>query len=382
MGVVIIISHMKSRGSTNLRVADQNRGVVDNTMKMDLFNETCNSTFTGHQKNIVLIVKSGTGLISFILCLIAVSLVFYMRLYKNFTYRLAMYQILSSLCVTVVEVGHITLLNYDNHIYYHIACKSVSFLMEYAMWIKLLFTLCLVFHLFCLAVCLKNFKKLEIGYVLFSILFPLLFSWIPFIHNSYGVAGAWCWIRDWKDDCANEKYLEGIIEQFVLWYVPVFISLTLSVVAVFIILIVLAQRAYANKNPENEYLIENHERNQNKKVIKELLPLLAYPVIFYVLVLFPLVDRIHSAISPNASFELALVHSITTSLWGFFSSWALIIHILVMRQLKKKHRVQFKEQPITSVANIGNVIYTTYTEGSTNAGTKYSIPSESDIDNE
>ena len=339
----------------------------------------CNNTFTTNQKNYILIAWSGNGMLSLIMCLIAVSLVFCLRLYKTFTYRLAMYQILSSLCLSAVEASYLTLLNYNGDIYYQIACKTTAFLVEYFLWIKLLFTICLIFHLFCLAVCLKNFRRLEIGYVLFSILFPLLYTWIPFIHNSFGVAPAWCWIRDWKDDCATQKYLEGIIEQFVLWYGPLFVSLTLSVVAVFTILIVLAQRAYTNKNPELECLIENHERNQNKKAMKELLPLLAYPVIFYILALFSLINRVYSAISSNASFELALVHSITTSLWGFCSSWALIIHILVMRLLKKR-RVQLKQLPITAVPNIG-VMYTTYTEGSTNAWTKYSMPSESDIDN-
>ena len=343
-------------------------------------NFTCNNTFTEDQKNIVLIVKSGTGLISLIMCLIATSLVFWFSLYKYFTYRLAMYQILSSLCLSVVEVSFLTLLNYDDDdTYQQKVCKTTGFLLEYLLWIKLLFTICLVFHLFCLAVCLKNFQKLEIGYVLFSILFPLLCTWIPFIHNSFGFAGAWCWIRNWKDDCATQKYLEGIIEQFVLWYGPLFVSLTLSVIAVFIILIVLAQRAYAHRNQEIECLIENHERNQNKKAIKELLPLLAYPVIFYVLWLFPLINRIYNAISPNANLEFAVAHTSSESLWGFFSSCALIIHILVMRKLKKKKRVQMKEH---SISNNGTVIFTTYTEGSTNARTKYSVPDESDIDND
>ena len=161
---------------------------------------------------------------------------------------------------------------------------------------------------------------------------PLLYSWIPFIHNSFEVAGVWCWIRDWKDDCATEKYLERIIEQFALWYGPLFISLTISVAAVLIILIVLTQRAYAHRNLKIECLVENHKQNQNKQAIKELLPLSTYPVIFYVFTLFSLSDRIYSSISSNASFELALVHSITTSLWGFCSSLALI---LVIRQLKR-----------------------------------------------
>ena len=303
----------------------------------------CNNTFTKDQKNLVLLVMGGNGFLSSIMCLIAVSMVICMKLYKNFIYRLAMYQILSSLCVSAVQTSFITLVNYNGNIYYQIACKTISFLMEYLLWIKLLFTICLVFHFFCLAVCLKNLEKLEIGYVLFSILFPLLYSWIPFIHNSFGVVGAWCWIRSWKDDCANEKYLEGIIEQFALWYGPLFISLSLTIVAVFITLIVLAQRGYRHKNLEFEPLIENRERNKIWKAIKELLPLLVYPVIFYVLSLFPLIDRIHSAISPNVSFGWAFAHSITEPLYGFFSSWALIIHILVAQHIKKNKISSIKE---------------------------------------
>ena len=342
-------------------------------------NFTCNYTFTKYQKNMALIAWSVTGLLSLIMSSIAVSVVLCLRLYKYFTYRLAMYQVLSSLCLSAVESSFLALLNYDDDTYHQIACKTIAFLLEYFLWIKLLFTICLVFHLFCLAVWLKNFQKLEIGYVLFSILFPLLHSWIPFIHNSYGVSGAWCWIRDWKNDCATQKYLEGIIEQFVLWFVPLFVSMTVTVVAVFIIIIVLAKRAYAHNSSENECL---YESNQNKKAIKELLPLLAYPVIFYVLSLFPIIDRIYSATSINNNVGWAVAHGLSEGLWGFCSSWALIIHILVMRQLKAKKRVEMKECLVsTKRYKVKGVIYTKYTDGSTNARTKYSIPAESDIDN-
>ena len=354
---------------------------------MDVFGEDstilpCNHSFTKEQKKILLLTRSGTAFVSFTMCLIVVSIVFCLRLYKYFTYRLALYQIMSSMFLSLGQVSAIAILNYDGNTRQKIACKTTSFLLVYFEWTKLLFTICLVFHLFSLAVCLKNFKKLEIGYVLFSILFPLLYTWIPFIHNSYGVAGAWCWIRDWKDDCATQKYLEGIIEHFALWYGPLFISLTLSVVAVFIILIVLARRAFAHDNSEREYLVENQERYQIKKAIKELLPLLAYPVIFFILSMFPIINRVYSAISAKVSFQLALAHAFTESLWGFFSSWALIIHIFVVRQLKKKKCVNNKELPshTTAVAATGTIIYTTYTEISTNARTKYIIPAESDID--
>ena len=112
---------------------------------------------TQEQKNHILLAKSGTGILSLAMCLFAVSLVFCLRLDKYFTYRLAMYQILSSLCLSVVEVSALTLFNYDGDVYQQIACKTTAFLLEYFMWIKLLFTICPVFHLslFCLAVCLS-----------------------------------------------------------------------------------------------------------------------------------------------------------------------------------------------------------------------------------
>ena len=96
--------------------------------------------------------------------------------------------------------------------------------------------------------------------------------------------------------------------------------------------------------------------------------------------LFPLIDRVYNAISSNAQFELSFGHALTESLWGFCSSWALIIHILVM---KKKKCIHIREHAsLTKVAVDTDLIYTTYTEGSTNARTKYSIPDESYIDNE
>ena len=74
----------------------------------------CNNNFTKEQKNEVLIAKSATGLLTLTMCLIAVSFVCFLRLHKYFTYRLALYQILSSLCLGVVELSFLTLLNYDS----------------------------------------------------------------------------------------------------------------------------------------------------------------------------------------------------------------------------------------------------------------------------
>ena len=61
--------------------------------------------------------------------------------------------------------------------------------------------------------------------------------------------------------------------------------------------------------------------------MKGLLPLLAYPVIFFVLALFPLINRLYGAISPHDSFGLMMAHAITEALWGSCSALVLIGHI-------------------------------------------------------
>ncbi len=103
-----------------------------------------------------------------------------------------------------------------------ISCHAVGVLKVYSMWVKLLFTLWLMFHLFCYVVLLKNLNKLEWLYITSTISFPLVcIVWIPFIDDNYGLSGGWCFIHMYKDDCATVKNKEGIAEVFALFYIPI-----------------------------------------------------------------------------------------------------------------------------------------------------------------
>ena len=79
-------------------------------------------------------------------------------------------------------------------------------------------------------------------------------------------------------------------------------------------------------------LIRQEQNHNNKTALKELLPLLAYPIIFFVLALFPLIDRIYDAILSQGFYLLILAHLITiASCFFFFSGMALLVHILLLR---------------------------------------------------
>ena len=294
------------------------------------------SSLTTHQRTILLWTLGGTAMVSVSMCLIALSVVVCLKSYRFFSYRLAAYQVLSSLVFNITQILALSLLGDDDSLYYEIACRADAFLLQYTVWVKLLFTLCLSFHFFCLTVFLKSFENWESIYILVSILFPFLPACIPFIHYNYGLVGAWCWIKEWKHDCATNHYLEGTIEQSVLWYGPLFVSLILVVISFMIIPVVIACRACRKRQDDEAALLGSEEKQV--KAIKRLLPLLAYPLMFLLLAIFPLVNRIFSPTSQYASYRLALAHAITEPSWGIFTSIAILMHIGLEQRMIKRRR--------------------------------------------
>ena len=61
-------------------------------------------------------------------------------------------------------------------------------------------------------------NRWEVAFLVSAFILPLLFDWIPFTTNSYGVFGTWCWIRIFESDCS--KHTAGLWELIWLWNVP------------------------------------------------------------------------------------------------------------------------------------------------------------------
>lgn len=339
----------------------------------------CNSTspYSPHQKNIILLIMGGTGILSVLTCVIAVMSVFCLCLVKQFSYRLAVYQVMATLFYSISMSSVLLLLNYDNRsLFSVVSCKIVAFIIHYSMWIKLLFTLWLSFHLFSYVVFLKNFQKLEIVYVTTSVLLPLIHAWIPFIHNKYGLVGAWCYIRTWKDDCESEKDLQGIVEVFTLFYGPIIISLILNTFAIFIMFVVMLRRVYKDRQQENVPLLTT--RHQKLQALKHLLPLLAYPIIYLFLLISPLIDRIYDAVSRRPSYALVIAHVFTGSLMGVFAGSALLIHVCYLQTSKIKRDTPRE----TLTRNKSSPYLIIETNTAVPADTHYSVPNESKVDAE
>ena len=231
------------------------------------------------------------GLSSTVVCATSAVLVFVFKLHVYFVHRLALYQVLAAFfygLALTFELLFLVVRNDDEKNRW--LCETVSFFFLYFSWVKLLFTAWLVVHLFCQAVFYKDpqkdHKSYEVLCVIISIMAPLLFTWIPFVSEAYGPAGAWCWIESWKDNCIDNISIAGVIEQFLLWYGPAMICSIVESIAIIVIVL----RLLFCYRPDD--VQEASAKEKRHKAFKELLPLLAYPIIFCVLLIPPLINRI------------------------------------------------------------------------------------------
>ena len=259
--------------------------------------------------------------ISVATCLVALSSVFYLQLHRQFLYRLAAYLVMASLLHAVITLCQLAFLNYNDSKY--TPCIAIGYLHQLAVWMKACFGCWITFHLFCFAVLLKNMRKLEPLYVISSILVPIVVSSIPLITKSYGPTGEWCWIQRKK---CGRNYLTGFVEQIAEWYGPVFVILVVQCIAMLTMMVTVFYRAH-RKSGENVF-----GREQSKKAFRQLLPLVAYPVLFCILIIPPLISRVYSFAEATPNEGLLILTTICLPAWSFSAGVSLIVHIGVLRR--------------------------------------------------
>ena len=93
-------------------------------------------------------------------------------------------------------------------------------------------------------------NKLEIACYVSVLVLPLLFDWVPFITNSYGPFGPWCWIQV-ESNCSKHEAAHW--EEIGLWIAPAGLVLLLAFGLLTASLFLLC---YAMKNTKLQKLIE------------------------------------------------------------------------------------------------------------------------------
>lgn len=277
--------------------------------------EQC-SPFQSEEYVIVALVSAGSATISFLACIVVILLIMILKKYLFFVQRLILY-----LCFASLVNSFAILLRFQQikdllpqvdrkSDGLHILCVITAFIDQTSAWAQTIAICCITLNLLLNAVFKKDTEKLELFYIGFIAVFPLVLNWIPFLHNTYGEAGAWCWIRNTDEDCNRLEF--GNYLQLFLWYVPSTILLVAVILVYFFIIIWVSRQRHkwaGRFDPETE--------RKKEDIQKEVIPLLFYPLGYLIINIFPLVNRIQGFIAVDAPiYPLWILHAIISPLQG------------------------------------------------------------------
>ena len=294
------------------------------------FSSSSNNTFvecsvfdTGDYVTVA-IVSSGSAFLSCLFCIVVIGLIFFLKKHYFFIQRLVLYLSIAALISSLSMVLRLHRIWYQQQTEaLKAVCIVSAFTNQTSTWSLLMAFTAITFTLLTAVVFQKSTARLEWIYVIMIFLFPLTYNWIPFLYDTYGQAGAWCWIRNvnYDDNCTEHEF--GTILQYALWYGTGYGLMTiLLLVYIFILVCVLRQKLKRQDTATKE---------AQEKLHQEVLPLLFYPICVLMLNIFPLINRIYGTVTKgDPVYALWILHAALSPLQGGFIA---LIYVLDRRTL-------------------------------------------------
>lgn len=271
-----------------------------------------NHTATPYQaelyQRIVVDIRVSVSCFSFVGSLFVIGLIWLFKKYKFFVQRLILYLSISAfLSSTAYIMGRV---DYDpsSHALMKF-CEFQGFWLLLTDWMVVLSIFCVTFNLLWSVFTEKRHEKIEIFYVAFTFLAPIPISCIPFIHNSFGPSGAWCWIQSIRDNCTPDRFAKYL--QFGVWYVPQYIII-FSLFVMYIVIIVKLKTKVKSWQGTYDPNVERKKALLNG----EIKPLVWYPTVYFVVCIFPLINRIYFSATDQPQLVLYVLHVLSAPLQG------------------------------------------------------------------
>ena len=303
-------------------------------------NTSVNCSLFDYKKFVLVTAVSVTpGSVSLMACLFAIFIIILFKKWQTFGQRLILYLMIST---TLLSLGIVLRVAFSGDIVNTTIrgfCAFAGFEGLVASWMAMNATTAITIYVFLGIVCNKLTEKYEILYILFIFVLPLVFNWIPFINNTYGHAGLWCWIRS-VDVNSCEILVFGQDLQLGLYYVPMFIILA------FWFLLYLAILCKLQGNSKRWKGISTDTDEHRNKILKsETIYLLVYPIIDIILSIPFIIARILGWADPVHPVPLPLLYfaTIFVSLYGAVTVLAFMLESSTRQRLRWSHiRAAFK----------------------------------------
>ena len=271
-------------------------------------NSNC-SGFTGNQILLLSTITSSVAAMSFVCCVCAIFVIILFKKYLFFTQRMILYLNIAALLSALARIINNIEISTSTPIQKEY-CIATGFLDQYSSSCFLTAITSFTIDIFLQAIFSLNTQRAEVIYLLLIFFSPSLYCWIPLIRKAYGPAGPWCWIKGTNDDNCD-RFTEGTILRFSLFYIPYFILLPFLLVLILMMLYTLYLRRH-NYGATSDALVAR----RRTALRSEIKILLLYPTIVIIMNIIPLISRICNAaeVPDNKLFILWFMNAIAVPL--------------------------------------------------------------------
>ncbi|XP_066927574.1 cyclic AMP receptor-like protein A [Clytia hemisphaerica] len=284
---------------------------------------------------VILGLQRSFSAISLIGCLFVILVIWLFRMYKYFVQRLILFLSVSAAlqCVSFL-IGDIYT---DNFL-----CEFQAFIMQYFGWATLLWVVAMTVNLIMVLKGMESARYEKLFHLVCWGL-PLLWACLPFLHNSYGPAGVWCWIK------RDATYL-----RFGTWYIPIFVTIFAMFVAYIYIVVSVFKRKERWTGTFNQ-----EEEHDKQMLAREVKPLAAFPLIYLLSGIPTLIYRIDDAVHPHLlpSYPLLIFSVIMSPLVGAMNAIAFAVYgeiqkLLTWGQIKSAFLSRFQSDSARIIHNV------------------------------
>ena len=278
-----------------------------------------------------------------VVCILAITVILATKGYKKFVHRLILYLMAVVLPEEVVSILAVAPVHLNGSVVavregFEGLCAAAGFLYQVVFWMELLVICWIALYLLGMIALRRNVTavkwKQEVCGLAVVLLLPFLFNWIPFAKDMYGLSGLFCWIKQSMNSNCKYDYV-GLTLMFVLHPGPEVTVGTIVLVSLVAIAIVMCRRTMRHWQG-------THRQSIHRQGLKEVLPLLVYPLIYLVLwaaaIAFRIVDVVSSVQDRRPIYSLSLVHSIISSVRTLTVPLICLLHLSIVYCRKQQNR--------------------------------------------
>ena len=276
---------------------------------------------------------------------IVLAVIVLSKAYKRLVFRLVLYFIMADIFQAITHIIELTPVEHLNGEVVvkegaEGLCAFYGFLDQIALW------MCNVAIIWIMLYLLWKVQRIHWGInqtknkisvktewvgLFFLLIFPFTFNWIPFIWDMYGISGLWCWIKESRGYC--EDYELGLTLIFTLFYGPLIIIITFSFVSLMAITSILCKGAL-NRSAVS--------KSTYRRCVKHTILIAIYPLIYNLICLLPIVNRIYSASNGSRGgepfFPLWIAHTLAEPARVLIPPIAFLLHPSSWKTMFRIHR--------------------------------------------